>query len=174
MQSSMGSEGGDKEKEKGKELRERAIAAIRAHNNYRGKPLGNLPRWLEKLCTTEQFRAHADTLKNDNALATYAVEQVKHYSRKQGEPWDFTKESRKEKEERKEKERGKAKTKEREKSSKSKRGSSSKDRAEPESAGQGGEGEGASEAERALEEQRETEAGLHQSQAKIKVVGING
>ena len=86
---SMGSEGGDKEIEKGKELRERAIAAIRAHNNYRGKPLGNLPRWLEKLCTTEQFRAHADTLKNDNALATYAVEQVKHYSRKQGEPWDF-------------------------------------------------------------------------------------
>ena len=81
---------------------------------------------------------------------------------------------RKDKEERKEKERGKTKTKEREKSSKSKRGSSSKDRAEPESAGQGGEGEGASEAERALEEQRETEAGLHQSQAKIKVVGING
>ena len=96
VQGSMGDRGGDSAKEKNNELKEKAIAAIRAHINFRGKPLGVLPKWLNKLLTTEQFRAHAATLKNDNALATYVVEQVKAYSKKQGDPWDFAKDKKKE------------------------------------------------------------------------------
>ena len=75
----MGDKDGDKEKEREKQLKERAISAIRAHNNYRGEPLGVLPRWLEKLCTTKQFRDYAESLKNDNTLAQYAVDQVKSF-----------------------------------------------------------------------------------------------
>ena len=107
----MGEKEGESATEKGKELREKVIAAIRAHNNYRGKPLGILPRWLEKLCTTEQFRAYAATLKNDNALAAYAVEQVKSFSKKQGDPWDFTKETKREQGKRKDQENPKRKVK---------------------------------------------------------------
>ncbi len=70
--------------EKDKGLKERAIKAIRAHANCRGKPLGVLPRWLEQLCVKEQFRAHATGLKNDNALADYVVGQVKHFSKQKG------------------------------------------------------------------------------------------
>ena len=105
----MGDKGSESVTEKGKELREKVIAAIRAHNNYRGKPLGILPRWLEKLCTTEQFRAYAATLKNDNALAAYAVEQVKSFSKKQGDPWDFAKETKREQVKKKEQEQNKEK-----------------------------------------------------------------
>ena len=109
VQERMGEKEGESATEKGKELREKVIAAIRAHNNYRGKPLGVLPRWLEKLCTTEQFRAYAATLKNDNALAAYAVEQVKSFSKKQGDPWDFTKETKREQVKKKEQEKNKEK-----------------------------------------------------------------
>ena len=42
-------------------VKERAIAAIQAHNNYRGKPLGILPRWLERLCTQKHFRGRTRT-----------------------------------------------------------------------------------------------------------------
>ena len=49
----MGDAGKEPAKDKGNELKERGIAAIRAHNNYRGKPLGVLPKWLDKLLTTE-------------------------------------------------------------------------------------------------------------------------
>ncbi len=59
------------------ELRGRAIQAIRQHNNYRGKPLGELPRWLHVPVKQDQSQQRANDLKNDNALATYAVEQVK-------------------------------------------------------------------------------------------------
>ena len=82
--------GGQKEmSEQQKELRERAIQAIRQHNNYRGKPPGELPRWLDVLVKQDQFQQHAKDLKNDNALATYAVEQVKFISAKGGQPWGF-------------------------------------------------------------------------------------
>jgi len=92
--------GKDKEltKEKDSALKEKAIAAIRAHPNYRGKQLGCLPQWLDQLCSQEGFRTHAHSLKKDNALATYAIEQVKYYSQKQGKPWAFNKDTREEKE----------------------------------------------------------------------------
>ena len=75
--------------EQQKELRERAIQAIRQHNNYRGKPLGELPRWLDVLVKQDQFQQQAKELKSDNALAAYAVEQVKYVSAKGGSAWRF-------------------------------------------------------------------------------------
>ena len=82
--------GGQKEmSEQQKELRERAIKAIRQHNNYRGKPLGELPRWLDVLVKQDQFQQQVKELKSDNALAAYAVEQVKYVSAKGGSAWRF-------------------------------------------------------------------------------------
>ena len=86
---------GDKKElsEDQKKLRERAIQAIRQHNNYRGKPLGELPRWLDTLVMQDQFQHYTKELKNDNALATYAVEQVKYISSKRGAPGSFEKDT---------------------------------------------------------------------------------
>ena len=75
--------------EQQEELRERAIQAIRQHNNYRGKPLGELPRWLDVLVKQDQFQQHVKELKSDNALAAYALEQVKFVSAKGGSAWRF-------------------------------------------------------------------------------------
>ena len=87
---------GDKKElsEDQKKLRERAIQAIRQHNNYRGKPLGELPRWLDTLVMQDQCQHYTKELKNDNALATYAVQQVKYISSKRGAPWNFVKDTR--------------------------------------------------------------------------------
>ncbi len=57
-----------------RELRESAIQAINQHNNCAGKPLGELPRWLDLLVGQDQFRQNAKILKSGNASATYAVE----------------------------------------------------------------------------------------------------
>ena len=57
-----GNMGYDKEEEKNKKeekeraLKERIIAGVKAHNNYRNKYLGALPQWLKKLCDRASFR----------------------------------------------------------------------------------------------------------------------
>ena len=97
--------GYDKEEEKNKKeekeraLKERIIAGVKAHNNYRNKYLGALPHWLKELCERSSFRDHALNLRTESALADYGIEQAKQLSKKEGEPWDFTEAKRNEKRE---------------------------------------------------------------------------